>query len=216
MASQSASSRPDQETARLVLSSCRSLADREAELTERFCLHLDRVTGAGPVGNGSHGAVRGGRVPGVGLTPAELLRSILSAVTSTADPAVIERRWQELGARAAQAGATGDGFAPVGQALVRAVRDLSGDAWSSSISSGWTAFHVWMAEHLSAGALAADVVAAGGVYPPERTSDQSESSSATSQSDASSATGGLPPGPSPRQPGQVRSGEADRPWNRVD
>jgi hypothetical protein len=76
-------------------------------------------------------------------------------VSATADPSVIEGRWQDLGARPELAAYAADGFAQVGHALVRAVRDLSGDEWSSALSSGWMAFHVWMAQHLAAGAAAA-------------------------------------------------------------
>jgi hypothetical protein len=189
MPSTPASSRPDPQTARLVLASCRGLADREEELADRFAAHL------GP------GVLSGD------LTPSELLHSILAAVTSTGDPALIELRWHELGARAAAVGVPA-GFEPVGRALVRAVRDLSDEGWSSSISSGWTAFHVWMAEHLTAGAIAADVVISGAVQPANPTDDSAESNySSTKRSDDRSGVG-LSAGPPPQPPGQHPSGGA--------
>jgi len=137
--------RPDPESARLVRACSQALASRETQLADRFAVHLSAL-----------GA------PVAGAHAAELLHMILAGAHASADPTAVERRWQELGARAHVAGYAEEGFARVGHALVRAVREISSDDWSSALSSAWLAFHRWMAHHLALGAAEAVAPASGG------------------------------------------------------
>jgi hypothetical protein len=95
---------------------------------------------------------------------AELVDAVLRSVASGAEVSEVEAHWRDLGAQRASRGFPDDGYPAVGRALVRTVRDVSGDAWTSSLSSGWSALHLWMVGQLCAGAGRAR--SAGQVWQP--------------------------------------------------
>jgi hypothetical protein len=138
------SARPDREAARSV-HSCRPLfAGRQDQVDAELVAQLSMLVPTG------YPLLADGGAPVV-----ELLRSILDVAAPGADPVSAELRWELIGARAQRAGVGDEGFGPVGHALVRTVREVAGDAWSSGLSSAWMAYYVWMAGHLTAGAATA-------------------------------------------------------------
>jgi len=189
-----APTRPDAWTTRLVQDSCRALVGRQVPLADRFAGHL---AGLG--------------VPLAAAQAADLVDVIVLGMAAGDDPAVLERQWQELGARPTFAAHGGDGFARLGQALVRALRDTVRDEWSSTLSSVWAAFHLWMAGQLALGAAraaAAEPRAAAAYGDRARTDWTYEDLLSTRYRTAPAPPSGQPPAGTPGDGVTPRSGTA--------
>src|SRR5262249_29588823 len=81
-----------------------------------------------------------------------LCRALLDAIRALVEPerhaAGMERHLARLGAQHAQLyGVEPEHYPYVGHALVRAVRDLSGDR-SVAVSSAWVWVYQWMSDHM--------------------------------------------------------------------
>jgi hypothetical protein len=81
-----------------------------------------------------------------------MARTLLWAAVTDQPPDVVADTLRQLGAIN-----WGDGFAEtqyvsVAHALVRAVRDLYADDWSTSMSSAWISYFTWIKPHLMLGA----------------------------------------------------------------
>jgi hypothetical protein len=81
-----------------------------------------------------------------------LVRSVLwAAVTDQPMNAIADTlRW--VGATNRMEGFHESGYISVAHALVRTVRDLSGDNWSTSMGSAWVTYFLWLQPFLMAGA----------------------------------------------------------------
>lgn len=82
----------------------------------------------------------------------DLLYVILRAALAAQPPEEAEAECQACGERCAAAGLPDDSYTAVGRAVARAARDVVGDAWNSTMSSGWAAVHLWVLEQFSLGA----------------------------------------------------------------
>ncbi len=81
-----------------------------------------------------------------------LFSALLSAVDAMDRPESVRRQLRALGAAHAQRyGVTEDMYVHVGQALIRAARDVTGDL-STLTASAWAAVYQWLADEMVAGA----------------------------------------------------------------
>lgn len=148
--------RPDQSTAATVIRSWQLLATRQEEFAT---VYLDNLFGGGS------GAPR--HQDPIAAAALELLGSLLTAIEGGEPPERSEERWRQLGTTYVEQGMFPSGYGPVGRAVVRAVRDVCSEAWSSGLSSAWSAYHLWMVAHLDAGAANARPAAAAWHAFPE-------------------------------------------------
>jgi hypothetical protein len=135
--------RPDASTAELVQRSAHELTGRDPRLLERIVTPLvaDVFPGTDP---DPSAAARF-------ELPAEIVHALLLAALGTVRSDDVERHWQRLGVTAFRNGWSDEDLVRIGHALLRAVRDGSGDDWSSGLSSAWMAYHLWMSSHLTIG-----------------------------------------------------------------
>lgn len=82
----------------------------------------------------------------------DLLDVVLRAVLSGEGADGAEAESWACGARCAAFGLPDDAYPAVGRAVARAAREVAGDSWSSPMSSGWAAIHLWLVGHFVAGA----------------------------------------------------------------
>jgi hypothetical protein len=81
-----------------------------------------------------------------------MARALLWAAVTDQPPDVIASTLGQLGARNWQDGFPETQYVSVVHALVRAVRDLSADDWSASMSSAWISYFMWVKPYLMLGA----------------------------------------------------------------
>jgi hemoglobin-like flavoprotein len=81
-----------------------------------------------------------------------MVRSVLWAAVTDQPPRVIVDTLRWVGATNWMEGFPEDEYASVAHALVRTVRDLSGDNWSTSIGSAWITYFLWIQPQLLIGA----------------------------------------------------------------
>jgi hypothetical protein len=81
-----------------------------------------------------------------------MARTLLWAAVTDQPRDVIADTLRQLGARNWQDGFSETQYVSVAHALVRAVRDLSADDWSASMSSAWISYFMWVKPHLIFGA----------------------------------------------------------------
>lgn len=90
-----------------------------------------------------------------------MARTLLWAAVTDQPPDVVADTLRQLGARNWLDGFSETQYVSVAHALVRAVRDLSADEWSTSMSSAWISYFTWIKPYLTLGAhQAADQQAA--------------------------------------------------------
>jgi hypothetical protein len=81
-----------------------------------------------------------------------MARTLLWAAVTDQPPDVIADTLRKLGAWNWQDGFSETQYVSVVHALVRAVRDLSADDWSTSMSSSWISYFTWIKPYLMLGA----------------------------------------------------------------
>lgn len=81
-----------------------------------------------------------------------MVRSVLWAAVTDQPPMVIEDTFRWVGAANWMGGFPENEYASVAHALVRTVRDLSGDDWSTSMGSAWITYFLWIQPYLVTGA----------------------------------------------------------------
>lgn len=132
--------RPGSDVLTSLCALCRLLLHDRAAFDDRYLGALGELL---PAGHPLHQA------PGIAL---DLLDVVLGAVLAGEGPERTEAACQECGERCAGAGLPDDVYPVVGRAVARAARDLAGESWSAATSSGWAAVHLWVVDHLGAGA----------------------------------------------------------------
>jgi hypothetical protein len=81
-----------------------------------------------------------------------MARTLLWAALTDQPPDVVAATLRELGARNWLDGFSETQYVSVAHALVRAVRDLSAEDWSASMSSAWISYFTWIKPLLILGA----------------------------------------------------------------
>lgn len=81
-----------------------------------------------------------------------MVRSLLWVALTDQPPQVIIDTLRQVGARNRFEGFPDAQYVSVAHALVRTVRDLTGNAWSASTGSAWISYFMWIKPHLLAGA----------------------------------------------------------------
>lgn len=81
-----------------------------------------------------------------------MVRSLLWVALTDQPPQVIIDTLRQVGARNRFEGFPDAQYVSVAHALVRTVRDLSGNDWSASTGSAWISYFMWIKPHLLAGA----------------------------------------------------------------
>ena len=81
-----------------------------------------------------------------------MVQSLLWVALTDQPPQVIIDTLRQLGARNRFEGFPDAQYVSVAHALVRTVRDLSGNDWSASTGSAWISYFMWIKPHLLAGA----------------------------------------------------------------
>jgi len=134
--------RPTPEAMAIVQQTAGAVADRPVALAEAFYRHLFTLAPE----------VREMFPADMTAQNERLCRALLSAIQSLAEPeryaAGMERTLRMLGSDHAHRFAVKPEHYPyVGHALVRAVRDVSGD-WTVATSSAWIWVYDWMSAHM--------------------------------------------------------------------
>ncbi len=134
--------RPSADAMSIVQRSAAVVADRPVALVEAFYEHLFLLVPA----------ARTMFPPDMNSQNEKLCRALLAAigalVESSEKSAEMEALLKALGAQHAQRhGVVPEHYPYVGHALVRAVRDVSGD-WSVETSSAWIWVYDWMSAHM--------------------------------------------------------------------
>lgn len=119
----------------------RSSTGRLIGLEREFVLelHADVTALTGPVGNLWRFCDR-------------MVQSVLWVSMTDQPPDVIADTLRRVGGMNQAEGFPEAHYVSVAHALVRAVRDLSGNSWSTSTGSAWISYFLWMRPHLIAGA----------------------------------------------------------------
>ena len=81
-----------------------------------------------------------------------MARTLLWAAVTDQPPDVVADTLRQLGARNWLDGFSETQYVSVAHALVRAVRDLCSDDWSTSMSSAWITYFTWIKPYLMLGA----------------------------------------------------------------
>jgi hypothetical protein len=81
-----------------------------------------------------------------------MVQSVLWVPTTGQPPEVVAETLRRVGAMNQTDGFPETQYVNVAHALVRAVRDLSGNSWSTSTGSAWISYFLWLRPHLIAGA----------------------------------------------------------------
>ncbi|MCW2719404.1 globin domain-containing protein [Pseudonocardia sp.] len=156
--------RPAPEVIAAVRASCASVADRPVRLAETFYAHLFEMA---PHTRGMFPADMSDQMQ-------KMTGTLLAAIShlESPDTAALEALLRKLGAdHRTKYGVESEHYLYIGHALTRAVRDVSGPAFSGGLSSSWIAVYQWVAAHMMAGA---DVVDAAPVVelPQQREPDE--------------------------------------------
>ncbi|WP_305786962.1 globin domain-containing protein [Symbioplanes lichenis] len=134
--------RPSAEAMRIVQSTAGAVADRPVVLAEAFYRHLFELVPE----------TRSMFPPDMTAQNEKLCRALLDGIRALTEPDRyahdMERMLGMLGAHHARYyGVQPEHYPYVGHALVRAVRDLTGD-WSVATSSAWIWVYDWMSAHM--------------------------------------------------------------------
>jgi hemoglobin-like flavoprotein len=124
----------------------RQSADRLAQMEYTFIrqLHYD-VTRLIPDAAGTSAA-------DIWVFCERMVQSLLWVALTDQPPQVIIDTLRQVGARNRFEGFPDAQYVSVAHALVRTVRDLSGNDWSASTGSAWISYFMWIKPHLLAGA----------------------------------------------------------------
>ena len=94
---------------------------------------------------------------------AQLAESVVGSIVHETDPDQLESFWTSTGGVRAAHLPSLDLITTVVRSLVRSVRDVLGDEWSSATGSEWAAMQLWIVPHLTTGA---GYARAAGYGPP--------------------------------------------------
>lgn len=156
-----AARRPAPEVMAAVRRSCRAVADRPVRLAESFYAHLFDMAPQ----------VRAMFAPDMTEQMQKMADTLMLAITTLeqTDTAELEAALRRLGAQhKIRYGVEPEHYQPVGHALTRAVREVSGLEYSGFVSSAWIAVYQYVAAHMAVGAQAAtapDIAVSGGAVP---------------------------------------------------
>jgi hemoglobin-like flavoprotein len=109
-----------------------------------------------------------------------MVRAVLWVVTSSEPPHVVAASLRRIGAANRREGFPEAKYPSVARALVRAVRDLSGESWSTATGSAWISCFQWIEPHLIIGAQQAvleqqsQAQARAGPQPPAQARAQAQ------------------------------------------
>ncbi|MHA6793911.1 globin domain-containing protein [Pseudonocardia bannensis] len=132
-----------------VRASCHAVAHRPVRLAEAFYEHLFEMAPQ----------LRAMFPPDLTGQMQKMSDTLLGAVAQldTADTAELEVALRRLGAdHRTRFRVEPEHYQYIGHALTRAVRDVSGQGYTGSLSSAWIAVYQWIAAHMTAGAQAAE------------------------------------------------------------
>jgi hemoglobin-like flavoprotein len=133
----------------MVQESIALLAGHELELAQGFYGHLFDLLPE----------VRALFPDGVAEQRIRLLKALLALMESLDAPELVESRLQVLGEIHYHRGIADDQYQYVGYALIRTVRDIFPEDWSTWLSSAWIGVSSWMIQHVVAGAKRASTMA---------------------------------------------------------
>jgi hemoglobin-like flavoprotein len=135
---------PDPVSIAVVRATCRRLDRTQPQLAMLFYEHLFAIAPQ----------VRTMFAADLSAQTDRLFGALLTAVDAIEQPETISPLLRRLGYLHQQHhGVTGDMYPYVGHALIRAVRDYSGD-WSTLAGSAWSAVYAWLAAEMRLGAEA--------------------------------------------------------------
>jgi hemoglobin-like flavoprotein len=132
-----------------VRASCLAVAHRPVRLAEAFYAHLFEMAPQ----------LRAMFPPDLTGQMQKMSDTLLNAIgqLDTADTTALEAALRRLGAdHRTRFGVEPEHYGYIGHALTRAVRDVAGPGYSSSLSSAWIAVYQWVAAQMTAGAQAAE------------------------------------------------------------
>jgi hemoglobin-like flavoprotein len=141
--------RPSPAVIAAVRVSCLAVADRPVRLAEVFYAHLFEMAPQ----------LRAMFPPDLTGQMQKMSDSLLKVIgqLDSADTTALEAALRRLGAdHRIRFRVENEHYGYIGHALTRAVRDLSGPGYSSSLSSSWIAVYQWVATQMTAGAQAVD------------------------------------------------------------
>lgn len=153
--------RPSPEAIAAVRRSCRAVAARPVRLAESFYAHLFEMAPQ----------VRAMFPDDMTQQMQKMADTLMLAVSTleTPDTAGLEAALRQLGAdHKTRYGVEQAHYMPIGHALTRAVREVSGLEYSGYVSSAWIAVYQWVAAHMTEGAQALDGGPAVEVPQPRR------------------------------------------------
>jgi hypothetical protein len=123
-----------------------------------------------------------------------MARTLLWVAVTDQPPDVIADTLRQLGARNWLDGFSETQYVSVAHALVRAVRDLCADDWSTSMSSAWISYFTWIRPYLMLGAHQAASQQAGGWNAAARQAAAQQAAS-RAQAAGQDSPGGHPQAP---------------------
>jgi hypothetical protein len=127
------------------------------------------------------------RLPGEGWPFCErLVHTMLRVALYDRPPHVVTYALRQMGARNQQEGFPAEQYVSVAHALIRTVRDLNDDNWSTTTGSAWITYFLWIKPHLLAGA---DQAAAQPTGPEQAGSQQAAAQQAAAQQAAAQQGG---------------------------
>lgn len=141
--------RPAAEVIAAVRASCLAVAHRPVRLAEAFYAHLFEMAPQ----------LRAMFPPDLTGQMQKMSDTLLNAIgqLDTADTTALEAALRRLGAdHRTRFGVEPEHYGYIGHALTRAVRDVAGPGYSSSLSSAWIAVYQWVATQMTAGDQAAE------------------------------------------------------------
>jgi hemoglobin-like flavoprotein len=140
---------PAAEVIAAVRASCLAVAHRPVRLAEAFYAHLFEMAPQ----------LRAMFPPDLTGQMQKMSDTLLNAIgqLDTADTTALEAALRRLGAdHRTRFGVEPEHYGYIGHALTRAVRDVAGPGYSSSLSSAWIAVYQWVATQMTAGDQAAE------------------------------------------------------------
>ena len=136
--------RPDAETLASVRRMCARLMQQPDLFAETFRDNFALASTGGPRPD-----------PATGEAAVQLAETVVSLIVMGSDPEDPDSVWPSAaGGRAARLPSE-DLITVVVKSLVRSVRDVLGDEWSSATGSQWAAMQMWLVPQLTAGAYQA-------------------------------------------------------------
>jgi hemoglobin-like flavoprotein len=103
-----------------------------------------------------------------------MVRSVLWAAVTDQPPRVIADTLRWVGATNWMEGFPEDEYPSVAHALVRTVRDLSGNNWTTSMGSAWITYFLWIQPQLLIGAGQAIAQQQAAAQPPARQPERAQ------------------------------------------